>query len=219
MTEQDNQQRSARELEARVARLETRTRGARWWKRGAIALMAGVVFAPLATKALGPVPHTFSTGDTISASQMNENFAHLQDGITAVEGQVPPTTCASGQVPSWDGSAWTCADDGMLTTSDPNLSISSGDLTLSDPPTFGRVYLDGFGRWNNSNLNGSVGMSFFEAGCDASQRGRIQIWEHEDAGPGVDIVDSLCWCGEWTDRGVDPAVTRYRWFCMMHNPG
>lgn len=67
---------------------------------------------------------------------------------------MPPTTCASGQIAQWDGSAWVCGDDASLTTSDPNLSIAAGDLTMVDSPALRQLYLETPLGWNDSRTNG-----------------------------------------------------------------
>lgn len=51
-------------------------------------MLLGALCVPLGAFGLGPVPHIFSAGDPIAADEMNENFAHLQDAITALEGTV-----------------------------------------------------------------------------------------------------------------------------------
>ncbi len=76
-------------LHPRLARLERRASQGRWWRAAALGAIVALVLAPFGAGALGPVPHTFSTGGTISASEMNENFAYLQNAITDVEGAVP----------------------------------------------------------------------------------------------------------------------------------
>lgn len=74
---------------ARLAKLEAGRRDARWWRRAALLVLALGASVPFAAEALGPVPHMFSSGSVISASEINENFAYLQDAVTAVEGTVP----------------------------------------------------------------------------------------------------------------------------------
>lgn len=76
-------------LESRLAKLERRGASARWWKLSTLTVVMAVVFIPLAADALGPVPNVFTTGGTISASEMNANFTHIQNGVTANENQVP----------------------------------------------------------------------------------------------------------------------------------
>src|SRR5690606_3935572 len=92
-------------LERRLRQLEqTGRRRSRWTRLALIAVSIGALSVPFVAKSLGPVPHTFSAGDVVSASQMNENFTYLQNAITAVEGQVPSgavmmfdlTTCPAG---------------------------------------------------------------------------------------------------------------------------
>lgn len=104
MDNQDDMESLDTDLKARLHRLERSHRGGRWWRRATLALVMALVLAPLAADALGPVPHTFSSGGVISASEMNANFAYLQNAITDVEGAVPTgavmlfnlSTCPAG---------------------------------------------------------------------------------------------------------------------------
>ena len=77
------------DMARRIRRLEERTNAAerrsRWTRVAAIALVFGGLSLPFVANGLGTVPNTFVTGAAISASQMNANFQHLVDGITAVE--------------------------------------------------------------------------------------------------------------------------------------
>ncbi len=82
------------DMEARLVRLEARSNQARWWRAATLTVLALAISLPFAVDALGPVPHSFSSGAPVSASQMNANFAYLQNAITAVEGQVPSGTVA-----------------------------------------------------------------------------------------------------------------------------
>ncbi|MCA9604827.1 MAG: hypothetical protein KC619_04505 [Myxococcales bacterium] len=50
--------------------------------------LAATVLVPVVATALGPVPHTFATGDAIVAAEMNENFEHLRAAIDGLEGRV-----------------------------------------------------------------------------------------------------------------------------------
>lgn len=104
MTDQTDE--NAREaLERRLQELEQQgRRRSRWTRLALIATCIGALSMPFVAKSLGPVPHTFTAGGVVSASQMNENFAYLQNAITDVEGQVPSgavmmfnlSTCPAG---------------------------------------------------------------------------------------------------------------------------
>lgn len=104
MTDQKDE--NAREaLERRLQELEQQgRRRSRWTRLALIATCIGALSMPFVAKSLGPVPHTFTAGGVVSASQMNENFAYLQNAITDVEGQVPAgavmmfnlSTCPAG---------------------------------------------------------------------------------------------------------------------------
>ena len=105
--------------ERRVEMNELNRQGVWRERRRWLAVLVGIstlgVFGPSVVRGLGPVPHTLSTGTVVSASQLNENFAYLQNGITANESQVPTgmvsffdtSTCPTGwsEVPSARGRA------------------------------------------------------------------------------------------------------------------
>lgn len=99
MSNHRDNQANDQDIHSRLVRLEA-SRGGKWWRRATITLIALAVSVPFAADALGPVPNTFSAGGVISASEMNENFAHLVAGITANENQVP-----SGAVAFFDADA------------------------------------------------------------------------------------------------------------------
>ncbi|MFK7985495.1 MAG: hypothetical protein AB8I08_05650 [Sandaracinaceae bacterium] len=91
-------------VEMRLARLESRTRQGRGWKWAFVGLLFAFAGLPMAADALGPVPNTFTDGGVVSAAEMNENFAYLQNAITDVEATVPSgavmyfnaSTCPAG---------------------------------------------------------------------------------------------------------------------------
>ena len=73
-------------LQARIERLEAREQQRAKRTRRFIAVgIVSAVAMPFAVRALGAVPHVFSSGETIVASEINENFAHVVGGVTAVE--------------------------------------------------------------------------------------------------------------------------------------
>ena len=72
----------------------------------AMMLVAGVVTAQEAV-----VPHVFSSGDTISASQMNENFSAIASAALSAEVWNAERTEA---VEFTDGLAWTAANQGAV---------------------------------------------------------------------------------------------------------
>jgi hypothetical protein len=73
-------------VQRRLAELEARERRRTVaFRRIAIAGLVVGIAAPLGAEALGPVPNIFSSGDPISAAEINEDFDALVDGITAVE--------------------------------------------------------------------------------------------------------------------------------------
>ena len=83
MTEPNN---DSEVLQARIERLEAREQQRAKRTRRFIALgIVGALATPFAVRALGAVPHVFSSGETIVASEINENFAHVVGGVTAVE--------------------------------------------------------------------------------------------------------------------------------------
>ncbi len=134
---------SDNELHTRLAKVESRDRSARWWRRIALTLIVLAVSLPLAADALSPVPNLFGSGETISASKMNDNFGHLQDAITADEGRVASLearaelpACANGEVAYRTASAWTCEspDD-----------IVDADALLRTKMVWGIVYTTGTG--------------------------------------------------------------------------
>ena len=80
-------------LVERLDAIERRDRATRRWLRGAAAsAIVACAMAPVAARGLGAVPNFFSAGEVISADEMNANFDHLVDGITAVEARIPPPT-------------------------------------------------------------------------------------------------------------------------------
>lgn len=73
-------------LQARIERLEAREQQRAKRTRRFIALgIACALATPFAVRALGAVPHVFSSGDRIVAADINANFAHVVGGVTAVE--------------------------------------------------------------------------------------------------------------------------------------
>ena len=149
-------------IESRLAKLEGRRANARWWKYATLMTIAATVFAPLAADALGPVPNVFSAGDTISASEMNANFTHLQNGITANEGQVP-----SGTIIFYNGS--TCPTGWSEVTAARGRTIvgltgSAGTLG----GTVGTPLVD----MGNRSHNHSVNIGSFDSGSDGSHNHR-----------------------------------------------
>jgi hypothetical protein len=71
-----------RQLEALTAERKKSTRRRRWLLAATVSALA---LAPLGTAALGPLPHVFSVGDPIMASEINANFDHLQGAIDELE--------------------------------------------------------------------------------------------------------------------------------------
>lgn len=70
-------------------------------------LVLGVVAlatVPVGAGALGPVPNVFTAREPIFAAEMNENFAYLQDGVTAVEERQAARFCGVS-IGSTDGDA------------------------------------------------------------------------------------------------------------------
>ncbi|MGE0788106.1 MAG: hypothetical protein AB7S26_20715 [Sandaracinaceae bacterium] len=104
MNRDEARDRGTNDLEARLERMERNAASAAWWRRATLALLMLIAMAPFAAGALGPVPHTFTNGAVISASEMNANFTYLQNAITNVEGAVPSgaimyfnaSTCPAG---------------------------------------------------------------------------------------------------------------------------
>lgn len=83
MTEPNN---DSELLQARIERLEAREQQRAKRTRRFIAMgIACALATPFAVRALGAVPHVFSSGDLIVAAEINENFAHVVGGVTAVE--------------------------------------------------------------------------------------------------------------------------------------
>ena len=69
-------------LQARIERLEAREHQRAKRTRRLIALgIVGALATPFAVRALGAVPHVFSSGDPIVASEINDNFAHVVGGV------------------------------------------------------------------------------------------------------------------------------------------
>lgn len=102
-------------LDARLGKLEASTRAARWWRRTALGLIALAISFPLVANALNPVPNMFVSGEVVSASKMNDNFAHLQNAITAVETRLAALesqpvlpSCDDGKVAYRTSGSWTC---------------------------------------------------------------------------------------------------------------
>jgi len=141
MNDQLDNEVSNAELKKRLDKVEARTRSSRGWRRVALALIVLAVSLPLAADALAPVPNLFGNGQVISASEMNTNFGHLQDAITAVEnrlatleGQPTLPTCVDGEVAYKTGGAWTC---------DSPDDIVDADALLRTKMAWGIVYTSG----------------------------------------------------------------------------
>jgi hypothetical protein len=210
------------DIRTRLERLEARSHDARFWRGATLTLLALLLSAPFVVAALGPVPHLFSNGDVISASEMNENFAHLQDAISSVEAKVPSGSCASNQIARFDGASWTCSDEAAPSSGDANIVVNGSAISLNstiDVSTVAATTLDlnPSLQWNNSASNSAVEMTVFThtATCDAGQRGRVRIIRQEDIGNSMDLGDSLCFCQEYIDRTPEPdAAPVYHWVCI-----
>ncbi len=209
------------DLQKRLERLEARANSGRWWRRATLGFVIAAIGLPFAADALGPVPNSFSSGDVISASEMNENFSYLQNAITAVEGKVPSAACSSGQISRFNGTSWVCSGDNVLTTSDPDLTIAGGAISMSDNIVVDTIQTDWVDanvtlQWNNSVSNGTTEMSVFvnDASCNATTRGRIRVIRHEDIGNSTDLGDGLCFCQQYVDRTPATDVTSYSWVCL-----
>lgn len=69
-------------------------------RQTAAGLGLGIVLSfPVVAWSLPDAPHQFADGDVIVADELNENFQHLADGVTAAEGVGTPI----GSVVAWAG--------------------------------------------------------------------------------------------------------------------
>jgi hypothetical protein len=210
------------ELRARLERLEAQCGDARFWRGATLVLLALLLSAPFVVGALGPVPHTFSKGDVISASEMNENFSHLVDAISSVEAKVPSGTCSADQIARFDGTNWVCGDEKTASSGDTNIAVSGNAISLNSTIDVSTVVATNLDlrpslTWNNSNANSAIEMTVFTHAttCDASARGRVRVIQHEDIGTSMDVGDALCFCQEYIDRTPEPdAAPVYRWACI-----
>jgi hypothetical protein len=218
------------DIEARLERLERRAGEGRWWRRATLALLMVGVSVPFAVDALGPVPNFFASGEVISASAMNENFAYLQTAITNVESRALADTCAADEIFRFDGTSWVCSSEASLTGGPTpltggrmadNIVVTDGQVSLDPDPevntlTSRVVDLPPTIAWNNSNPNGVLEMTTFanEGTCNETVRGRIRIWQHNNIGHSMDQGDSLCFCQRYVDRTPEVHVTTYRWNCF-----
>jgi hypothetical protein len=100
MTKRDTDESFDEEIRSRLARLEAGRRDGKWWRRATVLLLGVLASVPFAVDALDPMPHTFESGDLISASEMNENFDYLRNAITDVEGGVPSGAVMFFDLPS-----------------------------------------------------------------------------------------------------------------------
>lgn len=85
---------------------------------GGLTVLAALALPAMAT-ALGDAPNSFVDGGVISAAEMNENFAHVVDGVTLLQEQTEYTTGAlCGISPPSNGNigGYAAAKDVCVTT-------------------------------------------------------------------------------------------------------
>lgn len=150
-----------RRLEAAEAARERRS-GAIVRTLGITAIAAVVALPGIAT-ALGDAPHVFADGDLLSAQEMNENFAHVVAGVTALEDAAaagPDAPCGvtanvSGDVGGYEGGAGLCADACGVA----DAHICTSHELIRHASTGGAVSEEGWvatGVWSNWANNGDI---------------------------------------------------------------
>ena len=134
-------------IEERIERLERLERrygcARRTWGRRRVTGLAvvGLLVAaglPMVAHTYPDAPYMFAPGDPISADEMNESFAHMVEGITALEGRVVPV----GSVVAWAGSpamvpsGWLPCDGAEYSTmAYPELAMAIGSVHGGDGAT------------------------------------------------------------------------------------
>jgi hypothetical protein len=108
----------------------------RWPLR--VAVPAAVL--AVAALALADVPHTFATGDTLQAADLNTNFTALDQRLATLEARDPtgsfPAVVGRGEHPLGSGTAptWFCG------TAPPSLEVSPAPIVPGAPVTFSYAF-------------------------------------------------------------------------------
>ncbi len=135
------------EIQGRLERIEHRLNRERYDARrtrtrlsrglAGVGLLA-VTGLPLVAYTYPDAPHGFQAGDPISAAEMNENFQHVTDGVSMLEGQVTPI----GSIVVWAGglatipSGWLPCDGTEYTSATyPDLATAIGSAHGGDGAT------------------------------------------------------------------------------------
>lgn len=142
-------------LEQRIERLEAQKRTATPAMVGllfGVTLLAALIGTPWLAYGLGPVPHGLANGTPVDATDLNENFQHIVDAVTAVEARfvVSPTPEASGSVDLATSNNSTYAD---VTSLDVDVTTSGNPMMLGLVP--GPV-AGGISRIYTTDTNGAA---------------------------------------------------------------
>ncbi len=114
-------------------------------------LLGAALLAVVAAPALAAVPHIFAPGDTIRASDMNENFAAQQDAIDALQTGVCPASAATRFVDNGDGTICDSKTGLMWEQKD----TSDGTQDLANPHDVDNVY-----TWSSAGSSAADGTIF-----------------------------------------------------------
>lgn len=90
-----------------------------------------------------PATASFTSGTTISSSQMNSNFTNIQNSFTELNGILPATTCSAGQYLFFNGTSMICQTASIIDAT--KLPLSGGTMT-------GPLVMSG----NSINMGGAV---------------------------------------------------------------
>jgi microcystin-dependent protein len=143
--------------------------GIRRMRRKRVVLVAGLALAAVVTAGavvLASVPHTFTAGETLTAANLNSNFAALDQRIAALEAGLP-----SGTVISYAGPSGATADAGAA-------GIPSGWL-LCDGSAVSRTTYAALFAAVGINYGGGDGINTFNL---PDLRGRTVIGAGHGAG-------------------------------------
>jgi hypothetical protein len=134
--------------------------------------LGAALLAVVAAPALAAVPHIFAPGDTIRASDMNENFAAQQDAIDALQTGVCPASAATRFVDNGDGTIcdnqtglmWEQKDtsDGTQDLANPHDAdnVYTWSSASSASAADGTIFTDFLARLNNTVADSASDVPF-----------------------------------------------------------
>lgn len=90
-------------------------------------LLTSVVTVSAQAAVTVPATASFTSGTTISSSQMNSNFTNIQNSFTELNGILPATTCSAGQYLFFNGTSMTCQTASIIDAT--KLPLTGGTMT------------------------------------------------------------------------------------------